>query len=333
MICGTTTEPFGKHGLDKERSNRLEDRRRVLVVGAGGFIGSRLTDALLRQGYYVDAVVRDKGKKTGILEKLRYIESDIMDLCVNKSCFSESYRQIYYLAWEGTKKDSKNDYRIQSWNMNYLCSFFDFCRHIHTEKLVLMGSAMEYGAENGTLDPSLFPKAIDTYSAFKAAGRVLTEFFCRKYQIPYNYVISATVYGESEAYENILSYAIKALLLGERTLFTDLKQVWNYIYIDDLTEGLIRTARYGKIGQTYILSGNENRPLSEYIERIRDKIDPKATLGIGELSYKMEQGEMVQLDSEQTFKEIGFQPKVDFDEGIERTIAFFKAQMKEKDSR
>lgn len=62
------------------------------------------------------------------------------------------------------------------------------------------------------------------------------------------------------------------------------------------------------------------RPLREYILAIRDAVDPKASIGLGEVPYPEGQVMYLQADIETLTKDTGFVPEVSFEEGIQRTV-------------
>ncbi len=65
-----------------------------------------------------------------------------------------------------------------------------------------------------------------------------------------------------------------------------MEQKWDYIYIDDLILTLILVAEYGKENKVYVTGSGVARPMYEYVQIIKNKIDSKAELGIGDIPYK-----------------------------------------------
>ena len=79
----------------------------------------------------------------------------------------------------------------------------------------------------------------------------------------------------------------------------------------------------GKDGGIYCLGSGNARPLREYIEVIKDKINPEAELGFGEIPYSSEQVMLLCADTQELERDTGFVPFVDFETGISRTIDWY----------
>lgn len=84
-----------------------------------------------------------------------------------------------------------------------------------------------------------------------------------------NWLLIGSVYGPGRNDNNILTYTIKALLNNEKTKFSKLEQMWDYIYIDDLIDALYLVGNYGKPGAVYPVGSGIAIPLREYIEKIK----------------------------------------------------------------
>lgn len=101
--------------------------------------------------------------------------------------------------------------------------------------------------------------------------------------------------------------------------------MWDYIYIDDLIEALYLLGLHGKPDGVYPIGSGQARPLAEYIRQIQAEIAPDAPLGIGALPYKFgSKPDNSVLDISSLREDTGFAPQVSFEEGIGRTIAYFR---------
>ena len=80
----------------------------------------------------------------------------------------------------------------------------------------------------------------------------------------------------------------------------------------------------GKDGGVYCLGSGEPRKLAEYIEKIRDKIAPDATLGLGDIPYAEGQVMYLCADISELQEDTGYTPSTSFEDGIAKTIAWYK---------
>ena len=110
------------------------------------------------------------------------------------------------------------------------------------------------------------------------------------------------------------------MLGGEHCSFSAGEQLYDFIYIDDATDAFIRLGDRGKLNRTYYIGSMNPRPLKEYLKEMRDCVDPKIEIGLGELEFKGVSLTYEEFDREALKRDTGFEPKTEFSEGIKKTI-------------
>lgn len=297
----------------------------AIVTGASGFIGRRLCEKLIDNGYYVYGIVTDI--KRGDLKNnhcnLNYIELNLVDNS-NTDKIPNNIDVLFHLAWIGVDSDLKNNFETQMLNLNISLNVIKLVKSKNINKIICIGSAAEYAYLKSSISGEDFPSPSDYYSIIKSSARMLFEYHSKKDGFDFNYVIVPSVYGPGRLDNNIITYSIKSLLNGETPKFTKLEQLWNYIYIDDLIDGIYLVAKKGLNLKTYPLGSNKERPLYEYIKIIHELINPKAKLGIGELPYKSKDVDNCIMDCSSAYEDLGFVAKVEFESGIVNTIDYIK---------
>ena len=98
--------------------------------------------------------------------------------------------------------------------------------------------------------------------------------------------------------------------------------MWDYLYSEDAARALYLLGQKGRDGRTYCIGSGQARPLREYIEMLRDAINPALPLGIGEVPYGENQVMYLCADISDLTRDTGFVPEVTFEEGIRRTIEY-----------
>lgn len=300
---------------------------RAVITGAGGFIGRNLTKRLLREHVQVYGI--DVEAAQGRI----LAEDGVTPLCVDIG----ERRQLaailkvakpdvfYHLAWAGVSTDVKNEVGMQLSNIPMAMTVLEACAEAGCGHVIIPGSASEYAYCGQTIDGGNMPAPGDAYAASKAAAQVLCQWYARQYGLNLNWLLIGSIYGPGRNDSNILTYTIKALLRGEEPKYSKLEQMWDYIYIDDLIEALYLLGLYGKPDGVYPLGSGQARPLAEYIRQIQAEIAPDAPLGIGALPYKFgSKPDNSVLDITRLKEDTGFVPQVPFEEGIERTICYFR---------
>ena len=111
------------------------------------------------------------------------------------------------------------------------------------------------------------------------------------------------------------------MLKGEKPSTTGLEQQWDYLYVDDLIEAFILLGEKGIGGKVYPIGSGEHKQMREYVETIRNIINPSISIGIGEMPYKNPNKIDNQIiDVDLLYKDTGFKARYDFRTGIENVI-------------
>lgn len=305
--------------------NELENKR-VVVLGANGFLGSKLSIQLASNDVDVYAFVA-RGLDYSFLlnnKKIKCIEfelSSLMDedfICVNNSDI------IFNMAWVGVSAMYRNTVKAQIENIPFCINVIDFAEKYNIKRLIIPGSASEVSCQGEIIDGNNKPAPSDMYSATKVGVHYIAETYARQKKIDFIWTQVTSIYGPGRDDNNLISYAIKTLLKGEKPSFTGLEQRWDYLYIDDLIDAFVRIGLYGKAGKTYAVGSGESETLRTYVEIIRDIINPVLPLGIGELPYKNAIIDNQVLDISQLVQDTGFKPKYSFRDGINSVIDYFR---------
>jgi len=297
--------------------------KKVIITGANGFLGNRLAEAFINQGitvYALDCIENSYLHH----ELLKFRKCDIEK---NVLPFDDELKNadvLFHFAWNGVHSDYRNDYERQIKNIPSLINVLSFAQNLNVSKIIIPGSASEYAASEMPITGNNTPGAIDGYGAVKAACHVIASAWSIQNKLPLIWVVPSSIYGPGRNDNNALTYAIKALLKGEKPTFTALEQRWDYIYIDDFINALVFIDEKGIVGKNYALGYGSARELRKYITVIRDSIDPALPLGIGERPYKSGKPDNSEMDISELQKDTGFKPEVSFEEGIKKTIEWFK---------
>jgi nucleoside-diphosphate-sugar epimerase len=124
----------------------------------------------------------------------------------------------------------------------------------------------------------------------------------------------------------MIQYLISALLRSERPSLTRCEQRWDYIFVDDVADALIRVVEANATG-LFNLGAGIAYPLREVVEKIRDLIDPRLDLGLGEVPYRADQVMHLEADISDLQRETGWQPRVSLEDGIRQTVQFAQKQL------
>lgn len=302
--------------------------KKVLIVGANGFLGSRLSIALANKGYRVVALV----DKRFPYDKLRNIQNvtiiefilEELELVSEKSLLS-GIDTLYHFAWAGVNALTRNESEIQVQNVMFGLKVLEFANRLKIKRVIIPGSAAEVSCGKGIITGNEIPAPSDMYSSAKVATRYICQTYARLHNIDLMWTLITSIYGPGRNDNNLITYIIQTLLKGEKPSTTGLEQKWDYLYIDDLLRALILLGEKGIGGKVYPIGSGEQKQMREYVEIIRKLIDPSLPIGIGEIPYKNpDQIDNQICDISELYQDTGFKAQYDFQRGINITIQYFK---------
>ena len=301
---------------------------KVLVLGANGYLGSRLALALAGRGYEVVAFV-DKRFPYQMLQNVKRIEivefvlEHIEDL--NGLSSLDGVDTLYHYAWAGVNAQVRNEEEIQVQNVMFGIKVMEFAEKHGIKRVIVPGSAAEVSCGDSVITGKELSAPSDMYSASKVATRYVCQTYARLHGLDLIWTLITSIYGPGRNDNNLISYAIQSLLNGEKPSFTGLEQQWDYLYVEDLLEAMILLGEKGVGGKVYPVGSGEHQRLNQYVETIRNLINPELPIGIGDLPYKNPNkidNQIMDISAIRT--DTGFNPKWDFERGIAVVIDDYK---------
>lgn len=299
----------------------------AIITGPTGGIGRALCCCLADQGITVYAVCRPGSSRAAALPKHKSIiqvECDVSELAKLPEKISGGADVFYHFAWAHTIGPGRNDMPAQIQNIRYTIDAVQAAAQLGCKVFIGAGSQAEYGRVEGVLKPETpcFPE--NGYGMAKLCAGHMSRVECQKLGVDHIWTRILSVYGPGDGAETMISGVIRKLQAGEKPSLTAGVQQWDYLYSEDAANAFYRLARYGINGKTYVLGSGTAKPLKEYIEQLRDAIDPSLPLGLGEIPYGPLQVMHLEADISQLTADTGFLPQVSFEDGIRTTIDRFK---------
>jgi len=297
--------------------------KKVFITGAGGFIGLALVKRLLAYGIDVTVLLRQNSSMPKeVSEKIHIVRGNAND--IGTLGIKGGYDVFYHLAWQGVNPEKRNDFDYQMKNVMMSAECVKAAASMNIPRFIILGSTMEYLYYGKPINSDAVPSTSNFYGAAKIAVHYACAELARQLGVGFIYAVATSVYGVGREDSNVIFYCMDKLLKGEKPSVTQLKQKWDYIHISDLSQALCAIGEKGKSGAFYTIGNGDNKPLSFYIETVRDIIDPALPLGIGEVPYSGGRVSSSCTDPEPLARDTGFRPSVRFEDGIAQVIAYYR---------
>lgn len=290
--------------------------KKILITGGLGFIGTSLAKKLRELGFQVTIFDLAQGQ-------------DIEDQNQLKSFIKRKFDIIYHLAGFSGSGQS-NQEREKCFRVNTLAaaSLFEFIVKFSPKtKLILSSSRLEYGNPQYLPVDEAHPTVpTSAYGLSKLAATSLALVYHQKNNLDVTVFRTSNVYGPHpktafSGYNVINHFIDLAKADGDLAIYGDGEQKRDYLFIDDLTDAFLLAATKRPTGQIYNLGAGVPIMFKDMAKLIVQKV------GLGRIKYVnwpensrlVETGSYVS-DLTKIRKDLGFEPKVGFAEGVERTI-------------
>src|ERR1700745_4341161 len=301
---------------------------RYLVTGGAGFIGSNTVDELVRRGYrFVVLDDLSSGKEENLADvrnKITLIKGSITDIEVVRKAMHEAEYVIHLAARTSVPKSVKDPVETNRINIDGTLNVLVGARDAKVKRIVFAASSSAYG-ETPTLPKveKMEPQPISPYGVTKYVGELYAQTFGRTYGLENASVRYFNVFGPRQdptsQYSGVLSRFMLAVIQNQPpVIYGDGEQSRDFTYIDNIVDETLRACdakdAYGRVfngGTGARITLNQVIKLLEKIagKKIKPKYDPPRTGDIRDS----------QADISLAQKVLGYQPTVQFEEGLRRT--------------
>lgn len=305
--------------------------KKVIITGATGMIGHALIEYLLNRNIEVLAIIRENNNRKNNLpnHKLLKIAECNLENLSKLNINENNYDVFFHFAWDGTFGISRNDTTLQMKNVQYTKDAVKLAKKTGCSTFIGAGSQAEFGRVEGIISEDTIPNPENEYGKAKLIASEESRKLANQYNIKHIWTRIFSVYGPYDRMETMIMNTIKTMIEeNESPKYTKGEQLWDYIYSTDVAKAMYLLAQKGKTNETYCIAYGEQHKLYEYIEEIRDNIKPNIKLRLGEISYSPNQVMNLCVSINKLKNDTGFIPEVNFEEGINKTVKWYKERMK-----
>lgn len=313
---------------------------KVLVTGAGGFIGSHLTEALVRAGAKVRAFVRYNSRgdpgllrmlDPQLLSQVELIPGDLKDEDAVRQAVKTCSLVFHLGAYISIPYSYKHPVEVITSNIMGTLNTLLSCRDLGVERLIHTSSSEVYGtALRVPIDESHPLQGQSPYSASKIGADKLVESFYCSYNLPVVTIRPFNTYGPRQTARGVIPTIISQALTSKVIKLGNLDTTRDFTYVTDTVSGFLRAAvAENVLGETYNLGTGEEIRIGDLAHKIAHIIGTEVEIQQEVLRMRPEKSEVLQLisDNSRARQGLGWKPEVSLDDGLERTIDWIRQNL------
>ncbi len=306
---------------------------KVIITGGAGFIGSHVTDELVKRNYKC-FVVDDLsgGREENINNKTIFIKKDICSMHISALFKKIKPEIIIHLAAQTSISSSyKNPKKDIDTNLIGTLNILESSKSFKP-KIIFASSAAVYDPYNQLpIEEGSKKNPVSIYGTNKLCAENLLEIYNKQYKIPFTILRFSNVYGErqnSTAEGGVVAIFFKNILEQKPvTIYNTGRQTRDFIYVSDIVAAISRILENDIEGIFNIASGRQIS-INNLYQKISKISNLKSTINRGERAYF--EVEKSALSIAKIKKESGWGPKVNLDKGLQNTYNYFERVYKRK---
>ncbi|MFA5339657.1 MAG: NAD-dependent 4,6-dehydratase LegB [Candidatus Omnitrophota bacterium] len=311
-------------------------KKKVLVTGAGGFIGSHLTEKLSASGYKVKAFVHYNSRNSwGWLEssrcknRIEIISGDIRDADIVRDAMRDVEIVFHLAALIGIPYSYHSPEAYVETNIKGSLNILQAAKDSDVKKIVHTSTSEIYGTaqfvpitENHPINPQ------SPYAATKSAADVLALSFYRSFDLPVAVVRPFNTYGPRQSARAVIPTIITQILYGGKKIkLGALTPTRDLTYVEDTVDGFIRAGECRRaIGEIINLGSNSEISIGDLARTISLCLGRDVKIDSTPERKRPAKSEVERLlaDNAKARRLLGWSPKYSLEKGLMKTIDWFR---------
>lgn len=298
---------------------------KALITGITGFIGSYIAEILVDNSFEVIGLKRttsDIWRCEEYKHKICWIDLNSEEDW-QKKVVTLSPEYIIHCAWIGVEASERDQWRLQSKNIDFLTDLIEISAKVKPKKFVFLGSQAEYGFISGQVTEEYPVFANNAYGAVKLACLELLKTFCQNNNIDWLWLRVFSLFGEKENENWLIPSVIKKMQHAAEMDFTLGEQKYAYMYVRDFASIVLKILKTNIKSGVYNISGTEAMTLKDVLNNIRRKVNPDFKLNFGVIPYRKSQSMHIEGSIAKLINQIGNVTFTNFNVALQATIAFY----------
>ena len=303
-----------------------------LVTGGAGFIGSHLTEELVRRGHGVrvaDSLITGKRSNLDHISGIDLRIGDLADLDFTRRVVDGVDFVLHQAAIPSVPRSVKDPITSNRANVDGTLNVLVAARDAGVRRVVFAGSSSAYGDSPTLPKHEQMPdRPLSPYALQKVIGEQYLQMFTKLYGLETVSIRYFNVFGPrqdpSSPYSGVISVFATALLENRSpTIFGDGEQTRDFTYVDNVVDGVLRACEAAAAsGETINVATGGRISLNTLFETMRKLVGADVRPSYNE----PRKGDVrdSQADISKARRLLGYEPKVSFEEGLQRTVDWYR---------
>jgi dTDP-glucose 4,6-dehydratase len=311
---------------------------KLLVTGGAGFIGSNfvrmaLTDKFLdfnvEQLTVLDLLTyagdEENLKPVARDKRYKFVKGDIRDLELAKKLMQDADQVVHFAAESHVDRSIEGGSEFVSTNVMGTQVLLDAAKSTNIKRFVHVSTDEVYGSISEGSWPEDHPLLPNSpYSASKAGSDLLVRAYNRTHKLDAIITRCSNNYGQYQFPEKVMPLFITNIIEGKKVpLYGNGLNVRDWLHVDDHCRGIALALTKGRAGEVYNIGGGTELTNVELTHKILK------AMGVGEefiqpVEDRKGHDLRYSVDISKINKELGYSPQVNFEEGLEQTINWYK---------
>lgn len=299
--------------------------KRVLIAGATGFIGSYVTEQLLKKDFKLMLMRRQSSslqRCQNFNDTVEWVFTDV-DGWIN---LAETFNPdvIVNLAWDGVVSGERTLWKLQIENLIFQQTLLDIASKVGSKVFIGAGSQAEYGEIDEIVD-ELHPCSPNSaYGSVKLSALTILKSFCEINSIKWFWFRLFPCFGEREGDNWLIPSLIKKIMTDTSMDLTTCEQKYAYLYVGEVARVFSTAVESSADSGIYNVSSDVPISLRELLGKIRNTIKEEFVLNFGALPYRLGQSMCIVGDNRKVCDGIYRIDTSNFEVELKNTVDFYK---------
>lgn len=303
------------------------NQKNILITGATGFVGANLVCRLVKGKNKIHIILRrnsDTWRINNILKRLNLHYADLSNaLGIEKVVQKIKPQIVYHLAaYRNYLEESRENLET---NIFGTLNLLEACNKRGYDIFINTGSSSEYGTKSKPMSEKDLLEPNSYYAVAKAGQTLLCQHLAREKKLPIITLRPFAVYGPYEEPRRLVPTLINNCLRGKDLSLVLPKTARDFIFVDDVVEAYLKAAQSPKLaGHIFNIGTGKQSSLKDIVSIVVKITGAKVKQNWGTMPGRTFDTNIWLADISKTKKMLKWQPKYNLEEGLRKTINWFK---------